>query len=235
VRDKTYGKLRVRLTGGPDRQGGGDGPLVVLMHGFGAPGNDLVPLWRVLDVPPEVRFAFPEAPIDLGPAAMGGRAWWHIDMARLQREQMTGTPSDRSHEVPDGLSSAHAMLVEALAELTGALQPSRLVLGGFSQGSMLACDVALRTELPLSGLVVFSGTLIAMDEWAPTAARRKGLRTVISHGQADPILPFGGSERLRDFLQNAGLDVRFVPFRGGHEIPPAALDACAKLVREASA
>ena len=64
MRDETFGGLRVRLTGGPDRQGGGDGPLVVLMHGFGAPGNDLVPLARVLDVPREVRFAFPEAPLE---------------------------------------------------------------------------------------------------------------------------------------------------------------------------
>jgi predicted esterase len=64
MRDETYGGLRVRVTGGRDRRGGGDGPLVVLMHGFGAPGDDLVPS--------EVRFAFPEAPLDLGPEADGG-------------------------------------------------------------------------------------------------------------------------------------------------------------------
>jgi phospholipase/carboxylesterase len=235
MRDKIYGQLRVRLTGGPDRQGGGDGPLVVLMHGFGAPVEDLVPLARVLDVPREVRFAFPEAPMDLGPQAMGGRAWWQIDMGRIQREAMSGHPTDRSREVPDGLAEAHAAIVETLGELGRALSPSRLLLGGFSQGSMLACDVAMRTEIPLAGLIVFSGTLIAMDEWAPTAARRKGLPTVISHGQSDPILPFGGSERLRDFLKDAGLDVRFVPFRGGHEIPSTALDAAGKLIRETSA
>jgi phospholipase/carboxylesterase len=72
MRDETYGGLRVRVTGGRDRRGGGDGPLVVLMHGFGAPGDDLVPLARGLDVPSEVRFAFPEAPLDLGPEADGG-------------------------------------------------------------------------------------------------------------------------------------------------------------------
>ena len=98
MREESLGGLRVRLTGGTDREGGGNGPLVVLMHGFGAPGTDLVPLARVLDVPREVRFAFPEAPLDLGPEAMNGRAWWRIDMARMQRAMMTGEV-DRSHAV----------------------------------------------------------------------------------------------------------------------------------------
>ena len=48
MRTTTLGQLTVHLTGGTDREGGGDGPLVVLLHGFGAPGTDLVPLWREL-------------------------------------------------------------------------------------------------------------------------------------------------------------------------------------------
>jgi phospholipase/carboxylesterase len=231
MRDKTYGGLRVRLTGGPDRQGGGEGPLVVLMHGFGAPGEDLVPLARVLDVPREVRFAFPEAPLDLGPMANGGRAWWHVDMARIQREAMMGRPADRSQEIPDGLAEARAAVIAMLGELGESLSPSHLVIGGFSQGSMLACDVALRTDIPLAGLAIMSGTLIASQEWTPLAPARKGLRAVVSHGQLDPILPFGAAERLRDFLAGAGLDVKWIPFRGGHEIPPPVLDGVASLIK----
>ena len=53
----TFGGLTVRLTGGADRDGGGSGgTVVVLLHGFGASGSDLVPLWRVLDVPETTRF-----------------------------------------------------------------------------------------------------------------------------------------------------------------------------------
>ena len=59
MRTTTLGQLTVHLTGGTDREGGGDGPLVVLLHGFGAPGTDLVPLWRELRAPPGTRFAFP--------------------------------------------------------------------------------------------------------------------------------------------------------------------------------
>jgi phospholipase/carboxylesterase len=110
---------------------------------------------------------------------------------------------------------------------------TKLVLGGFSQGAMLACDLALRTERPLAGLAILSGTLIAKSEWAPLAPKRAGLRALVSHGQSDPILPFGQAERLRDFLSGAGLDVKWIPFRGQHEIPPQALEGLAQLVRAA--
>ena len=51
--------LKVRIVGGTDGQGGGNGPVVILLHGFGAPGHDLVPLWKALDAPQGTRFLFP--------------------------------------------------------------------------------------------------------------------------------------------------------------------------------
>ena len=47
MRVETYGGLDVYVAGGPDREGGGNGPVVILLHGFGAPGDDLVSLWRM--------------------------------------------------------------------------------------------------------------------------------------------------------------------------------------------
>ena len=82
MRMDTLGGLTVRLTGGTDGKGGGNGPLVVLLHGFGAPGDDLVPLSEYLDAPTGTRFLFPEAPISI-PMGFGDyRAWWMVDMAR---------------------------------------------------------------------------------------------------------------------------------------------------------
>ena len=74
MREETIAGLQVRFTGGTDRNGGGDGPLVVLMHGFGAPGTDLVPLARVLDVPREVRFADIHVQLRQQQAAKGSRS-----------------------------------------------------------------------------------------------------------------------------------------------------------------
>ncbi len=218
------GPLDVVLAGGTDREGGGDGPVAILLHGFGASGEDLVGLWRALDVPKGTRFVFPAGLLSLASDGYAeGRAWWRIDMAAIQR----GEPRLVT-EVPAGLSAAREAVeaVVAHVEVDWNVPASKIVLGGFSQGAMLSTDVTLRRKTPLAGLAVLSGTLIAATEWAgllPSLA--KPIPPVFqSHGNGDPILPFALAEVLRDTLKQAGVDVTFCPFRGGHEIPPPVLD-----------
>ena len=240
MRRLTAAGLDVVLAGGEDREGGGDGPLVVLCHGFGAPGEDLVPLFRQLDVPREVRFAFPAAPLDLGatlgPAYRGGRAWWMIDPKSLEEAQL-GVRRDRSHVVPEGLVEARNMVTELLGELESQLgaRSDRTILGGFSQGAMVSLDVALRLSRRMAGLCLMSGSIVAIDEWQPLLETQRGVPIVQSHGRADPLLPFDIAERLRDFLRAAGADVRWVEFPGGHTITGSVLDALGKLVNDVSA
>jgi phospholipase/carboxylesterase len=223
---------RVRLVGGPDREGGGTGPLVVLLHGFGAPGDDLVALHRVLDVPRETRFAFPHALLSLGAYGMGeARAWWEIDMVALEAALASGNIRDLSREEPVGLDLARAHVIAVIDALRAELSPSHLVLGGFSQGAMLATDVALRTDQKLDGLALLSGTLLAEDVWLPRMVTRRGLPALVSHGTHDPILPFALAERLAAELTKAGIDVDFVKFRGQHEIPPVVLERLGALIR----
>jgi len=231
MKELTLGTLRARLCGGTDREGGGTGPVVILMHGFGAPGTDLVPLWRELDVPHEVRFVFPEAPLDLG---FGGRAWWPIDMARLQERFLKGAVERLITEVPAGIGEARTAvlaMLDALERELG-LVPETTVLGGFSQGAMLATDVVLRSDRKFGALAVLSGTLISHDEWLKLMPARHGLRVFQSHGRADPVLPFDLAERLRDELTAAGLQVQFAPFNAGHGIAGPALDGLAKVIRD---
>lgn len=231
MKTEQIGPLRVRLCGGTDGDGGGDGPLVVLLHGFGAPGDDLVPLWRVLSAPKRARFAFPAAPIALtDPGFMGdARAWWEIDVMRLQIELMRGSIDRLVREVPEGITEARAALLETVSALETKLgaSPERTYLGGFSQGAMLSCDTVLRTERPFAGLILLSGAPVAEPEWRPLMPARKGLKVFQSHGTHDPILPYAGAELLRDALSSAGLSVSFHGFRGQHEIPASALDALA--------
>lgn len=233
MRTEILGGLQVRICGGVDGEGGGNGPCVVLLHGFGAPGDDLVGLWRELDVPRATRFAFPAAPIEFSMGWGESRAWWMIDMERVQRALLTGRLHDLRADVPEGLDEARAALVAALDALEARLsvRPGQLVLGGFSQGAMLSLDVALRTERPLAGLLLLSGTIIAEGEWAPRMASRAGLRVFQSHGREDEILPFAIAEHLRDMLSEAGLAVDWVPFRGGHGITPVVLDRLGAFLR----
>lgn len=233
MRETRLGSLDVRICGGTDREGGGDGPVVVLLHGFGAPGDDLVPLWRALDVPREVRWVFPAAPLTLPSMGFGmeSRAWWMIDMLALERSIARGEERDLSNERPEGLEEARAKVLEMLDALDGALGPSALLLGGFSQGAMLSLDVALHTDRSLAALTLLSGTLLNEAEWGPLLPARAGLPVLQSHGRGDPLLSFSMAERLRDRMSSAGLAVDFVPFSGGHEIPASALAKLQALVR----
>jgi phospholipase/carboxylesterase len=237
MRQERLGGLGVRIVGGVDGGGGGDGPMVVLLHGFGAPGGDLVPLAREIPAAPGVRFLFPEAPLVLGGFDFGfgeSRAWWMIDLSRIERAQRTGSIEPFTDDVPDGLVESRAMVVAMLDEAQRALGAGPLILGGFSQGAMLSCDVALHDPRPLAGLVLMSGALIARSEWAPRAAMRRGLRVVQSHGTEDPLLPFAAGEALRELLRAGGAEVDWVPFRGGHTIAPPVLPRVGALIASAS-
>jgi phospholipase/carboxylesterase len=65
-----------------------------------------------------------------------------------------------------------------------------------------------------------SPTHLAADEWEPRMAARKGLPVFMSHGWEDELLLFATSESLHTTLLEHGLPVEWVPFRGGHGIPP---------------
>lgn len=221
MRVDKFGGLTIRLTGGSDGKGGGNGPLVVLLHGFGAPGDDLVPLSEYLDAPAGTRFLFPEAPISIPMGFGDSRAWWMIDMARIQADRAAGKIRDISNEIPRGLSEARERMTVLLDEMQKKLgaDPKRTVLGGFSQGAMLSCDALLHSAQPYAGLVQLSGTLVAKQEWSPLLAKRKGLPVFQSHGTQDQILAYVMAERLRDEFAQAGTKIEWHPFRGGHEIP----------------
>jgi phospholipase/carboxylesterase len=226
------GPLRVRKVlkaGGTTAKNAERPPLtVVLMHGYGAPGDDLVSLAEAIEAPAGTTFLFPEAPSPLAAAGMLGlmgeaRAWWPIDVGRFQRAMMRGSLDElMEEEVPAEMGAATEGVVAMLDALERETGPggSRVVLGGFSQGSMLALDVALRTKRAFAGLALLSSTLLARSEWVPLMEARKGLAVFQSHGTEDMILPYPIAEALRDALAASGLDVRFTSFVDGHGIPP---------------
>lgn len=241
MRRQKIAGLDVVLAGGPDGNGGGSGPMVVLMHGFGAPGDDLVALAEHIQAPREVRYAFPAAPLTLEfpgvPPGHAGRAWWLIDMVELQRAVMLRDYATLTGRVPEGLSEARALvneLLDALERDFGAAR-NQLVLGGFSQGAMLATDVTLRAERPPAALAILSGSLICRHEWLPLVRQRAGLPVLQSHGRGDPVLGYELADELQRELTAGGLNVDFIPFAGGHTIPSAALDGLGRLIARATA
>lgn len=218
---------------------GTEGPAIILCHGYGAPGDDLVPLARAVDF--RARWFFPEAPLDVdghGRAQPGGHrtacAWWPIDMLRLQLEIARGGRMWDPATTPDGLLEAREQLIatlRALIEREG-VDPKNTILGGFSQGAMIATDVVLTGDLGFENLAILSGSHLSSARWAAGLARLgKQLHVLQSHGRSDPILPFGIAEALHRTLVAAGADASFIPFHGAHEIRPAVLDGLAAFAR----
>jgi len=214
--------------------------VCVLCHGYGAPGTDLVGIaGEVLSVAAHLveseRFVFPEAPLSLDNVPFGGRAWWQIDVGRFSEAVVTGEYEALFREVPEGLPAARKALVGTLDEMTRqfGIPMSKVVLGGFSQGAMITTDIALRSEEAPAALAILSGTLIAQEDWKRLAPKRTALPVLQSHGMNDPILPYPAAIELRSLLENAGLNVNFVSFRGGHGIDHPVLVALAKLLEAA--
>lgn len=239
IRTEFRGGLRCRLLGGPSDDGNSPDLVVVLCHGYGAPGDDLVPLAaEIIEDDPVlgalVRFVLPAAPLRLGGfGPYESLAWWALDQTAIEEALALGRPLDQRHVTPEGLSTARERLTALLDDTCrkDRIPLSRLVLGGFSQGAMLSVEAALRLPETIGGLVLFSGALLSQEEWARLAPARRGLPALMTHGRQDPLLSFAAAEALRDLLSAAGVAVQWLPFDGPHTIPAAAQDRLAGLLR----
>jgi phospholipase/carboxylesterase len=205
----TLGGLSALRVGEPERARA----QVVLLHGYDMRPEDLEPFSHSLGSP--AVFYFPR-----GPHAVGARthAWWPIDDERRSQQLAVG-PRDLHEEFPPGRPAARAALGTFLDSIRAQAPELPLVLGGFSQGGMLACDTVLCSRQPVSALVMFSSSRIAFSEWLVNRERLAGLPVLVSHGLHDADLAFHAGEALRDFYRDSRAEVTWQPFDGGHEIP----------------
>jgi len=199
-------------------KGGKGPPTVVLLHGFGASETDWAPFAKSIQLPPHTRFIFPRGPgsAKRSDGAPPGRAWWPLDLASNMRDGALG--ADLSEEKPAGLKHA-ALAVRALLARKGNRATQPFILGGFSQGAMVAAQVAFQSDEPLRALVLLSGTPVDEASWKANYARRKGLPVFVAHGRTDPTLSFEMADRMHNEMTVAGLAVTWFPFDGGHETP----------------
>lgn len=219
--------------------------MVTLCHGFGAPGTDLVSLTEEIvplladDLPPPA-FFFPEGPIDLKETygMPGASAWWPLNMAMLAELAAADDFSALQDQVPDGIDAARTHLVEAITSCVASKGWDSVshVLGGFSQGSMLAVDTALRdTRLLVKGVIIWSGALICQSAWsAANAQRLLRVPAFQSHGTQDSILPISAGRALNQFLEDLGWTIEGIEFQGPHTIPMAGIEGAARLIEQVS-
>ena len=191
---------------------------VIMLHGFGADMNDLAPLHSYLDPDGVYNWIFPNGILEvpIGPH-VSGRAWFPIRMAEIEAAAMRGDVVDFAEVFPDGMGEAEKRLKSLITHLR--IKPSDLVLGGFSQGAMMTCQIALTMQEDVRGMILFSGNCVNLKTWQENAPRHRAIPFIQSHGEEDPILGFKHAERLYKMLTANGLSGRFLPFKGFHEIP----------------
>jgi phospholipase/carboxylesterase len=207
--------------------------IVVLCHGYGAPGDDLVGIGEsILAGRPELAtstlWVFPEAPIVMD-EMYGGRAWWPLNVAALVEAVERGDFESLEQASPPGIVEARRQLTELIETLMSqhSIGYDMLVLGGFSQGSMISTDVALHLSSKPALLVIYSGALICRDLWAKLAAKEEKLNVFQTHGEADPVLGAPMGAALHALLIEHGHQVSFQSFMGGHTIPMPAIQSLA--------
>lgn len=197
-------------------------PTIVFFHGYGADAYDLAPMAEELGLRSQFRWIFPQGPrvVDIG-GGFSGRAWFNIDMVAHDLAIRTGQEVSYADVRPQGANEARDKALSFLKALN--VPPQQLILGGFSQGSMVAVDLATHLSDTPAAMVILSGTLADLKGLRALGPKRRGLRFFQSHGERDPVLPFSGAENLRTELEAAGWESHWHPFPGGHEIPPRVL------------
>ncbi len=199
----------------------------VLIHGYGSSADEWLPFTHTIQLPADRRFVLPEGPETTTPpdGPANGRAWWRLDLGAYRRpgDQLP----DLSQQNPPALAASTRRIRRLLGDLaaTGRYGRERQILAGYSQGGMIAADIAFTTDEPLEALVLLSPTFVNERVWRDGMPRRRGLRVFISHGRQDGILPFDIAARLQQAMRDAGLRVTWVPFDGGHEMPMPVVDA----------
>ena len=174
--------------------GGRARSLVVLLHGLGADGHDLIqlaPHWA--ELLPSTAFVSPHAPFpcDMAPY---GRQWFSLQ--------------DRDpHRIRSGVAAA-APILDAFLDATleaHRLDDSALALVGFSQGTMMSLHVAPRRARAIAGVVGFSGALVGAEDLATEL--RSTPPVLLVHGDADQVVPFSAMAAAQSALSAAGVEV----------------------------
>ncbi|MCP1336302.1 alpha/beta hydrolase [Futiania mangrovi] len=195
--------------------------LVVLIHGYGADGQDLIGLAPHLQrILPDALFVAPNGPDRCGVNPMGYQ-WFPIPWMDGSSEQAMAQGFVRAAAALDAFLDAQ-MAEHGLTE-------AQTALIGFSQGTMMSLHIGPRRARQLAGIVGFSGRLVDGEGLKQAAVTHPPVLLV--HGDMDEMIPVKAMEDARDGLAAAGIPVRWHVSRGiGHGIGPDGFEQAARFL-----
>jgi phospholipase/carboxylesterase len=194
-----------------------DRGLVILLHGVGSNGANMAALARALaPALPGFVFESPDAPGGSGPR----REWFSV---------IGVTDANRPQRVVAARPGFDAIIANLIEQHGFSNALDRVVLLGFSQGSIMALDALATGRWPVGAIVAFSGRLASLAPLAPAT----GTKLLLVHGDADPVMPSGESIRAAQQLTAAGAWARISIEPGlGHQISNSGLAEAAKFLNE---
>jgi len=192
---------------------------VIWLHGLGASGDDFAPIVPQLDIQDElgIRFVFPHAP-NIPISVNGGAvmpAWYDIHDADFSQRADKAGIEQSSSVIRDMIND----------EIACGIDPSKIVIAGFSQGGVIAINTGLLFPQTLAGIMALS-TYVALRDTLPTATNSGHSKPPIfyAHGDVDPVIPIEYAESSRRFLEQAGYSVEWNSYPMDHAV-------CAKEIR----
>lgn len=175
-------------SGGPAKQ------LIIFAHGYGADGNDLISLAQYFaQVAPDAAFISPNAPYRCAGSPFGYQ-WYDVWMQ---------DPAERLEAVRHAAAVLDTFITEQLERRE--LTEDKLVLVGFSQGTMMSLFTAPRRENAVAGIVGYSGRMEARPIFADEMRCKPPV--VLVHGDSDELLPVTEMEDAAATLKEAGVEV----------------------------
>ena len=190
--------------------GAGPFPTIVALHGWGASAHDLIGLAPFFQRGSALVLC-PEGPVsfEIGPG-LAGHGWFPLAGA--------GPPDRRAFQ--RGADLLRRFLDDTLARYP--VDRRKIVLLGFSQGGVMAYDLALREPARFAGVVALSSWLPA-PLVPPKQPEHEGFPVFVVHGTQDPMIPVERARESREALLRLGVGLTYREFEMGHEIRPEAL------------
>jgi phospholipase/carboxylesterase len=182
---------------------------LVLLHGRGADERDLFPLLDMLDPERRLLGATARGPLSLPP---GGAHWYAVRRVGYPDPETFHSTYPELAGWLDGMLAEHG------------IPPERTVLGGFSQGSVMAYALGLGAQRPRpAGILALSGFIPEVEGFQLDFGNAEGLPVAIGHGTHDPVISVEFGRDARERLTEAGAVVTYRESPMPHTIDPAFL------------
>jgi phospholipase/carboxylesterase len=186
-------------------------PTILALHGRGSNEHDLIGLASHLSE--GFLWISPRAPLMLGPNSY---EWYRVRII--------------SRPDPEQIASAIETIDHFIEEILSAypIDPHKLFLLGFSQGSLLSMCYAFTHPARVAGVIAQSGYIPNHVNLEINETDLKNKPFILTHGVQDTMIPIDWGRASRDRLQTLGVDLAYHEFQMGHNVSMDSLEVISK-------